>query len=79
MSGDDWVRITRHWCFTEDRTRVVPETSPLARWLHWKPGDLVKRSEAERLGAVERDQEAEAKKAAPAANKSRTPAHNKRR
>lgn len=79
MSGEDWVRITEHWCFTEDRGRVVPETDPAARWLHWKPGDLVKREEAERLGAVEPAPAPEPKKATPAANKARTPTANKRR
>ncbi len=79
MSGD-WVTIRQHWCFTEERDRVVPETDPAARWLHWKPGDVVKREEAERLGAVEPEPEpAEPKKAAPAANKARTPTANKRR
>lgn len=81
MSGD-WVTITQHWSLTEQRDRVVPETDPEARWLHWKPGDLVKREDAERFGAVEpeaKDGPAEPKKATPAANKARPPAANKGR
>lgn len=49
----DTVKVDRYWCLTEDRSRVVPETDPDARWLHWIPGMLVDRAEAERLGAVE--------------------------
>ncbi len=90
MSDDAWVRIDRHWCLTEDGTRVVPDTSPEARWLHWTPGMLVSREEAERLGAVEPAPEpdgkpepkkaAPAKKAvAPARNKAMYPSENKRR
>lgn len=75
----DWVTIDQHWCLVEAGDRVVPETDPEARWLHWSPGTVVSREEAERLGAVEREPAPEAKKAAPAANKARTPAHNKGR
>lgn len=79
MAGGDWVTIDRHWCLTEDRKRVVPETDPEARFLHWAPGAVVSREEAERLGAVEREPAPEAKKATPATSKARTPTHNKGR
>lgn len=75
----DWVTIDRHWCLTEDRSRVVPETDPEARWLHWSPGTVVSREEAERLGAVEREPAPEAKKATSAENKAARPQQNKRR
>lgn len=82
MSDDGWVRIDRPWCLTEDRKRVVPDTDPEARWLHWTPGMLIARDEAERMGAVkpkpapEAEQKPEPKKAAPAAKKA-TPAARK--
>lgn len=83
MADDTWVKIKQHWCLTESRDRVVPETDPEARWLHWKPGDLVKREDAERLGAVEPEPKAppaaEPKKAPPAPNKQARPAQNKGR
>lgn len=81
MADDAWVKIKQHWCLTEGRDRVVPETDPEARWLHWKPGDLVKREDAERLGAVEPEAKPapEPKKAPPAANKARPPTQNKGR
>lgn len=63
----DTVVITARWCLTEDESRVVPETDVEARWLHWRPGDVVSRAEAERLGAVK-------KPPAPAAPK-RKPVH----
>lgn len=81
MAGE-WVTIDQHWCLTESRDRVVPETDPEARWLHWRPGDVVKRDEAERMGAIEPDEKPapapEPKKAAaPAAAKKATPAPKK--
>ncbi|WP_030777347.1 hypothetical protein [Streptomyces sp. NRRL S-920] len=81
MTGRDWVTVTEHWCLTEDRSRVVRETDPEARFLHWSPGTVVSREEAERLGAVKREPapEPEQKKAAPAVNKARLPGHNKGR
>lgn len=86
MSDDAWVTIKQHWCLTEDGERVVPETDPEARWLHWSPGTLVPRAEAERLGAVKAEPAEPKKAAAPAAKKAATPqnkamypAENKRR
>ncbi|MFJ4828399.1 hypothetical protein ACIP79_00435 [Streptomyces sp. NPDC088747] len=82
MSGGEWVTIDQHWCLVEDGSRVVPETDPEARWLHWSPGTVVLREEAERLGAVKpaaKPAPAEAKKAPPAANKQARPAQNKGR
>jgi hypothetical protein len=90
MSDDAWVKIDRHWCLTEDGSRVVPDTDPEARWLHWTPGTLVSREEAERMGAVEPAPEPDekpapkqtapaAKKATPAAKKPVYPPQNKRR
>lgn len=79
MSGEAWVTITEHWCLTEDGSRVVRETDPEARWLHWAPGAVVEREEAVRLGAVEPEPAPEPKKAPPPANKQRTPTANKRR
>lgn len=49
------VTISEHLCLTEDRSRVVPETDPAARWLHWIPGQQVPRAEALRLGAIQPD------------------------
>lgn len=46
------VTVDRAWCLTADRDRVVPETDPEARWLHWRAGDVVPLSEARRLGLV---------------------------
>lgn len=85
--ADDKVLINEKWCLTEDRSRVVPETDPAARWLYWKPGDVVPRAEAERLGAVKRKPgrpagagKSEAKKAEPAENKARIwPTESKRK
>lgn len=77
MADDAWVTIKQHWCLTVGRDRVVAETDPEARWLHWKPGDLVKREEAERLGAVQPAPDPEPKRAASSATKKATPAENK--
>lgn len=46
------VKIDAYWCLVEDRSRVVPETDPEATFLHWRPGDVVDRDEAKRLGAI---------------------------
>ncbi|MGW6790053.1 hypothetical protein [Streptomyces chartreusis] len=75
MSDDAWVMIDKHWCLTEDGKRVVPETDTEARWLHWTPGTLVSREEAERLGAVE--PVAEPKKAAAPVKKAAAAPPNK--
>lgn len=48
----DKVIIDRRLCLTEDRSRVVDETDPAARWLWAIPGHVVDRAEAERLGAL---------------------------
>ncbi|MFF0183550.1 hypothetical protein [Streptomyces sp. NPDC005244] len=84
MSDDDtWVTIKDHWCLTEAGDRVVLETDPEARWLHWTPGMLVSREEAERLGALEPaakpEPAPEPKKAAAPANKMTRPSQNKGR
>lgn len=77
MSNDAWVTIKQHWCLTESRDRVVSDSDPEARWLHWTPGMLVSREEAERFGAVQAEPAAEPKKAAAPAVKKATPAENK--
>lgn len=61
----DKVVIDRRLCLTEDRSRVVDETDPEARWLWAIPGHVVDRAEAERLGAVEPEAEPEAPKRKP--------------
>jgi hypothetical protein len=48
----DKVIIDRRLCLTEDKSRVVDETSPDARWLWAIPGHVVDRAEAEQLGAL---------------------------
>lgn len=63
------VVITERWCLTQDRSRVVPEGDPEARWLHWLPGDEVDEREARRLGAL--------KSRTPEANKARRPGNHK--
>jgi hypothetical protein len=72
--SDDVVKVDRHWCLTEDRSRVVPETHPDARWLHWTPGQEVPRAEAERLGAIKPEpvMAAPTKQREAPANKART-------
>lgn len=82
MSNDAWVTIDQHWCLTEGRDRVVLDSDSEARWLHWTPGMLVAREEAERMGAVEPSKPepaSEPKKAPPAANKARPATPNKGR
>lgn len=69
MSG--YVTVDRHWCLTEERDRVVPETDPAARWLHWRPGDVVDRAEAQRLGALPSEMDTAPKQVKPPANKAR--------
>lgn len=59
MSDANWV-CDRRLCLTEDRSRVVEESDPDARWLWAIPGRVVPMSEAMRLGAVQHDDEAEA-------------------
>jgi hypothetical protein len=86
----DKVVIDRRWCLTEDKSRVVEENDPAARWLWAIPGHIVDRAEAERLGALEPEADAEppkrkpgqppgsgTKKAEPAEDKSVTPEENK--
>jgi hypothetical protein len=88
----DKVIIERRLCLTEDKSRVVDENDPDARWLWAIPGHVVDRAEAERLGAVKADPDPEAeppkrkpgrppgsgtKKATPAEDKSVTPEENK--
>lgn len=48
----DKVIIDRRLCLTEDKSRVVDETDPAARWLWATPGHVVDRADAERLGAL---------------------------
>jgi hypothetical protein len=48
----DKVIIERRLCLTEDKSRVVDENDPAARWLWAIPGHVVDRAEAERLGAL---------------------------
>jgi hypothetical protein len=67
--------VDRHLYLTEDKSRVVEESDPASRWLWATPGMQVPLAEAERLGAVKANSEAE-----PAeAPKQRTPAQNKQR
>lgn len=80
----DTVEIDRRLCLTEDRSRVVPENDPAARWLWAAPGQLVDRAEAERLGALEPEKRkpgrppgSGTKKDTPAENKAEQPAENK--
>lgn len=67
------VLIDKRWCLTEDKSRVVDETSPDARWLHWMPGDEVPLEEAIRLGVVEEPK----RRGRPPGSKNRTPNENK--
>jgi len=46
------VVVDQHWYLTGDKSRVVPEGDPGARWLWAAPGDAVPRGEALRLGAL---------------------------
>lgn len=85
---DGHVTATERLCLTEDRSRLVPDTDPEARWLFCVPGAAIKRADAERYGLLapepepERDEpkgeEPEQPKARPAqANKARKPKGNK--
>jgi hypothetical protein len=81
--------VDRHLYLTEDRSRVVEESDPAMRWLWATPGMQVPLAEAERLGAIKPDSEAEpvdddaeqadapAKRRTPAQNKQRKPRENK--
>lgn len=74
------VTMDRHWCLTADRDRVVPETDPTARFLHWIPGQQVDREEAMRLGALDDDVQQRPepiKQVKPPANKMRGKAADK--
>lgn len=81
MTDADVVTITEHWCLTEDRSRVVLDTDPEARWLHWIPGDRVPLEEAQRMGAAKRKPGrppgSGTKKATPDEDKAATPEENK--
>ncbi len=55
---DGMVTVDRHWYLTEDRSRVVEESSSECRWLWASPGTAVPLREAVRLGAVQLEQEA---------------------
>lgn len=76
------IKLTQRWCLVEDRSRVVPENDPEARWLHWREGDEVDLEEAIELGAVKKKapphRKRAAKKMQPApANKQAKPPENK--
>lgn len=76
----DKVIIERRLCLTEDKSRVVDETDPDARWLWAIPGHVVDRAEAERLGALAPEVEPEPPKRRPGrppGTKKDTPAENK--
>lgn len=74
-------KVDRHLYLTEDKDRVVEEGDPASRWLWATPGLMVPLAEAERLGAVKADSEAEPvedeKKRTPTQNKQRRPRENK--
>lgn len=74
----DTVKIDQHWCLVEDRSKVVPETDPEARFLLWVPGDEVPLEEAKRLGVdVGPVDPPRRKPGRPPASKAATPAENK--
>lgn len=82
-AGGTWV-ADRRLCLTEDKSRVVEEDTPEARWLWAIPGQTVDREEAERLGAVKSETTVELpatpprrKPGRPPAAKAATPAENK--
>jgi hypothetical protein len=76
-------KVDRHLYLTKDKDRVVEEGDPASRWLWATPGQMVPLAEAERLGAVKPDSEAESvdddAEQADAPAKRRTPAQNKQR
>lgn len=71
------VVMDRHLYLTEDKDRVVEENDPASRFLWCTPGMSVPLAEAERLGAVKANSEADpveaSKQRAPAQNKQRKP------
>lgn len=77
--------VDRRLCLTEDRSRVVEEDTPEARFLWAIPGEVVDRAEAVRLGAIKTEEVVELPKpppprkatARPAAAKAVTPEENK--
>lgn len=72
------VIATARLCLTEDRSRLVPDTDPDARWLFCTPGAPISRANAERYGLLaEAESEVEAKQAQQPANKARGRAANK--
>lgn len=81
--GDGTVVMTEHLYLTEDKTRVVKENDPAARWLWASPGQEVSRVEAERLGVLDEPavdpEPVVAPEGEPESPKKRTPAANKQR
>jgi hypothetical protein len=66
-AGSGHVVATARLCLTEDRSRVVPDTDPDARWLFCVPGSPIPRADAERYGLLDKpEQEPEPAKARPA-------------
>ena len=49
--SDDYIATARLW-LTEDRSRVVPEGDPAARFLYAIPGRAVPRAEALKYGLI---------------------------
>jgi hypothetical protein len=76
-NGQETVRIDRHLYLTEDKSRVVEENDPEARWLWAAPGQQVSRRDAIRLGAIAPDPEPDQKQAVSPPNKQRGPVANK--
>lgn len=76
----DRITLRSRWCLTAEGDRVVPETHPDARFLHWREGDEVPLSEAIRLGAVRTPTKAvqpPQKSTQPSPNKASKPSQNK--
>lgn len=46
------VVATARLCLTDDRSRLVPDTDPDARWLFCVPGSPISRADAERYGLL---------------------------
>lgn len=67
--SEETVKVTQHWCLTEDRTRVVPETDVEACTLLWPTGTVVSMEDAIKYGMMKR-------RFTPA-NKSRKPGGDK--
>lgn len=74
-AGPKWV-ADRRLCLTEDRSRVVEENTPEARWLWAVPGQEVDLAEAERLGAIQ-SEPPRRKPGRPPAAKRATPTEDK--